>query len=81
MNRAWQCPSGFSFRGALTLGLAIVLMGLTAQRAVSAGEPAELQVLIFRGVNKHGCSAEGVTFHRGNCLFRSGFVSARFRVL
>jgi hypothetical protein len=53
MAHAWQQPRGFSFRGAVTLGLAIVVAGMTAQRAFPAGEPAKLRVLILSGLNNH----------------------------
>jgi len=53
MNDAWQHRRGFAFRGALTLGLAVVLAALTPQRAVSADEPMKLRVLIFSGLNNH----------------------------
>jgi type 1 glutamine amidotransferase len=53
LNDAWQHPRGFLFRGALTLGTVIVLTGLTPPRAVSAGEPAKLRVLILSGLNNH----------------------------
>lgn len=53
MADAWQQPRGFSFRGAVTLGLAIVVVGMTAQRAFPAGEPAKLRVLLLSGLNNH----------------------------
>jgi len=37
----------------VTLGLAIVVAGMTAQRALPAGEPAKLRVLILSGLNNH----------------------------
>jgi hypothetical protein len=37
----------------VTLGLAILVMGMMAQRAFPAGEPAKLRVLIFSGLNNH----------------------------
>ena len=43
---------GFSFRGAVRLGLFILVMGMTAT-AFAAAEPAKLRVLIFSGLNNH----------------------------
>jgi len=50
---AWQQPRGFSFRGAMTLGVAMLVTGMMAQRAFPAVEPAKLRVLIFSGLNNH----------------------------
>src|SRR5512137_1893627 len=53
LNDAWQHPRGYWFRGALTLGMVIILTGLTAPRAFSTNEPAKLRVLILSGLNNH----------------------------
>ncbi len=53
MNRAWPHPGRASYRSVLALGLAVVLAALTAPRAVSAGVPAKLRVLILSGLNNH----------------------------
>jgi len=37
----------------VTVGLAILVTGMMAQRAFPAGEPAKLRVLIFSGLNNH----------------------------
>src|ERR1035441_7648957 len=52
-GRCRPAAEDFSFRNAGTLGLAILVTGMMAQRAFPAVEPAKLRVLILSGLNNH----------------------------
>lgn len=46
-------PRGGSFHGAVTLGLALFVLGTLVPRVLGASEPAKLRVLILSGLNNH----------------------------